>query len=646
MDIFYGELRGLIMKDILLLTEKQLIAEIEKHNQLYWENSAPEIGDEEYDLLIRRLEELNPNHELLQKYLAPKVASLGDVKRSGPMKMISLEKTYFFDDAPKGKKSLMDWAKDRGRDENELFSISPKYDGISASYDGKILATRGQSSSDQNVSDKIPLIELEAVGYTGPLDRSVRGEIVIKNDDFKNIYSRIKRKGGGVYKNSRNAVGGIMGLKDIREMRLQGAKLTLVDYDLISFTVTLKELPNKWPSILEKIESLQYPLDGLVIKLVDSAYRESLGETAMFPRGMIAWKFTGLRKKTVLKDVVWSFGKNNLTPKGVLEPVELSGVTISNVTLHNLQFLKDNDIQIGDTLTVERAGEVIPHVVGFERGEKRMSPFIDKCPSCSSPVEVAGVELRCTNLACIEKIIQRLSAAVKDLGIEELGEPTIRKMTQVLGVRKLKGILNLTLVDIYKLEGFKEKSATKLYNNIQTAKVTADYKLLAALNITGVGQTFAKVLLQQYTFDELRKLSPEKLLEIDQVGPIMSESIYNALRENAEVIDELLEAVKITDSSDSDLVANLKTICFTGKMPEKRSFYEKIASQNGYLPVDKATKELTTLVVADLSSTSSKIQKAAKLGIRIISLDEWLRENQTTDETTSEKEDGLLPGFN
>ena len=182
------------MKNILLLDETQLAVEIEKHNRLYWENNTPQISDEEFDLLIRRLEELNPDHKLLQKYFAPKVSSLGDVKLAPEMKMISLAKTYFFDDAPKGKKSLMDWAKDKARNDDELFFIQPKYDGISANYDGTILATRGQDSSDQNVSDKIPLIELETIGYKGQLDRPVRGEIVIRNDDFKNIYSKIKRK--------------------------------------------------------------------------------------------------------------------------------------------------------------------------------------------------------------------------------------------------------------------------------------------------------------------------------------------------------------------------------------------------------------------------------------------------------------------
>jgi len=634
-------------KNIHNKSEEQLVSEIIRHNKLYWEESNSEITDTEFDLLMRRLEEINPKHELLQKYFAPEVSSVGVVVSPSEIKMVSLEKTYFFDnDAPKGKKSLMAWAKDRSRNNDEIYLIQPKYDGISAYYDGKILATRGQSTADQNVSDKIPLIELEATNYTGPLDRPVRGEIIIRNKDFKEIYSNIKRKDGSCYKNSRNAVSGIMALKDIKEVLLQGAKLSLVDYNLVSFSVSLKDLPSKWQNILEEIELMDFPIDGIVVKLADIEYRNSLGETAMYPKGMLAWKLTGARKETILKDVMWSFGKNNLTPKGILEPIELSGVTISNVTLHNYQYIIDRDIQIGDTLTIERAGEVIPHVVGFDKGENRTSPFIDKCPSCNSKVEVVGVELRCTNPTCPEKIIQRLSAAVKDLGIEELGEPTIRKMTQILSVQKLKDILNLSLADIYKIDGFKEKSATKLFNNIKYAKNnTTDFKLLAALNIIGVGQTFAKSLLREHSIEELRELSIDELLKIDQVGPTMSQAIYNAFRDESDIIDELLESVKLSSSKGDLSQAVVKTICFTGKMPEKRSYYEKIAFENGYTSVDKVNKQLNTLVLADLNSNSSKAQKAHKLGINVVSLNEWLKESElTTNEPQVEKEE-LLPGF-
>ena len=399
------------MKEILLSTEIQLAAEIEKHNKLYWENNTPRISDEEYDSLIQKLEELNPDHPLLRVIGSPDVASLGKVNLEDPM--ISLEKTYFFRDAPKGKKSLMKWAEECKRTDEELFYIQPKYDGISASYTNNILATRGQGTEDENVTDKVPLIELETKGYKGPLDQPVRGEIVIRNDDFKSIYSKIKKKDGNAYKNSRNAVGGIMGLKDIREIRLQGAKLTLVDYKLITYTVKFKNLENKWSQTLEKIESLPYPMDGVVIKIADKKYRDSLGYTAHHPRGQIAFKFSGVRKKTKLIDVEWGFGKNCLTPVGKIEPIDIGGVTISNVTLHNVAMVETKDWQIGDIVTVERAGDVIPHIVDSEPGENRKPFIIINCPSCNSVLKRENKELRCTNPHCPETNLQRMLAAVK-----------------------------------------------------------------------------------------------------------------------------------------------------------------------------------------------------------------------------------------
>ena len=723
------------MKDSLLLDEVKLAEEIEKHNRLYWENNTPLISDEEYDSLIQQLEEVNPEHSLLLAVGSPQVASIGKIKLDDPM--ISLEKTYFFKDAPKGKKSLMKWADECKRTDEESFYIQPKYDGISANYTNDILATRGQGTEDENVTDKVPLIELETKDYKGPLDRPVRGEVVIRNDDFKSIYSKIKKKDGNAYKNSRNAVGGIMGLKDIREISLQGAKLTLVDYKFITFTVKFKDLVNKWAQTLEEIESLPYPMDGVVIKIADKKYRDSLGYTAHHPRGQIAFKFSGVRKKTKLTDVEWSFGKNCLTPVGKIEPVDIGGVTISNVTLHNVAMVETQDWRIGDILTVERAGDVIPHIVDSEPGENRTSFIVTNCPSCNTVLKKDSKELRCINPHCPETNLQRMLAAVKNIGIEELGEPNIRKMMNVLKVEKLKDIFELKLDDIFKLEGFKEKSASNLYKNIQVARNTTDYQLIAALNIEGIGQVTAGKILRDYTISELKGMDKVQLAFIPEIGTETSEKLYNALREQADTLDELLSTLNIQESKLSNTPNELicldfvtsklskpvkfyvnllkkhnynrikpvqmgtdlllpsrlkalvttkdkeskgrviiearrigseifspdewidslpeageeniieeKTICFTGKMPEKRSYYENIASQNGHTPVDKVTKDLQTLVVADIGISSTKMLKAQKQGTNIVQLDQWLEKVSRVEYAKEvESDEGLLPGF-
>ena len=722
------------------ISEAKLAAEIERHNKLYWENNAPEISDEDYDLLIRRMEEINPDNPILHKIGAPEVASLGKVKLNDPM--ISLEKTYYFKDAPKGKKSLMRWAEEIKRNNNELFLIQPKYDGISANYSNGILATRGQGSEDENVTDKVPLIELETHGYTGPLNRSVRGEIIIRNDDFKTIYSKIVKKDGKCYKNSRNAVGGIMGLKDISDIQAQGAKLTLIDFSLISHSVPYSNMEKEWPKIVEEFEALPYPMDGIVVKLADKQYRNSLGYTAHHPRGQIAFKFSGARKKTKLIDVEWSFGKNSLTPVGKVEPVEIGGVTITNVTLHNITMVHDNDWQIGDTIIIERAGDVIPHIIESEPGIERQNFIITECPSCKHKLEIDNKELRCVNPDCFEIKLQRILAAVKNIGIEELGEPNIRKMMTNLNVKRLKDIFNLTKTEIYSLEGFKEKSTENLFKNIQSAKNTTDYQLLAALNIEGIGQVTAEKILKDYTLDELRKMDSIQLSFIPDIGLETSTKLNKALIEKSEIIDELIETLNIVESkknpqpnnlicfdfetsklkkpvkdyeallrmhnfnrvksvqiesnfylpenlevlvttrnkdsntriilkakefnipimspsewetslpevSNRNVIANEKTICFTGKMPEKRNYYEKLAEEKSFTPVDKITKDLTLLVAVDPNGSSSKIKKAKKADIKVISLEEWLSNNVNNDKKdiiTEEVHDSheQLPGF-
>ncbi|MBN1863955.1 MAG: hypothetical protein JW808_03550, partial [Victivallales bacterium] len=607
-------------------TEKDLEQLVARHNRLYWSEGEPEISDQEYDLLLRRLEALNPAHPLLSELLSPKVASEGKVRHAEPM--LSLAKAYSMDD-------LMAWAGKIARSPDETFLVEPKYDGISANFANGILATRGDGEEGENVSSKIPLIELEAPGYKGPLDKEARGEIVIRNDDFGTIYSNIKKKDGGIYKNSRNAVSGIMGLKEIDSMLRQGAKLTMVDYDLVSYRVKLSELRERWPGLLSEIEQLPYPMDGIVVKLADEAYRASLGNTAHHPRAQIAFKFTGIQKKTRLLDVQWSFGKNCLTPVAVLEPVELGGITIKHATLHNCQNVVDKDIKIGDMVTVERAGDVIPYILDSEPGESRRDSLISKCPCCRSNLVRVGPEICCINKDCPETNLQRLFASVRNIGIERLGEPNIRKMMNSLGVKNLKDIFSLTKEDILRLDGFKEKSAENLVNEIANAKNTNDYQILAALNIRGIGKNVARSILKKFTIAELRELSVEQLSEIDGVGPERAEALFSELRNQSNFLDELIAALNIQTSKTSlpETSSDKTKICFSGKMPMPRSHYEDLARERGLEPVDSVTSDTAILVLQDTSSSSSKAKKAAKLGITIMQTDEWLGSKENIPQT-------------
>lgn len=609
-----------IMEDYNKIHEmslQELVQLIEYHNQRYWELGEPEISDDDYDRLMVELRSRDPNHPLLHWVGTQRTASAGGkVKLAKPM--LSLDKAYSLEE-------VVEWAQKYIRSKDELLLAQPKYDGISANFDGTILATRGDGEIGEDISDKLPLIELEAPNYTGQLNRPARGEIVIRKDDFANLYSHIYKKGGGVYKNSRNAVAGIMGLKDISDMIRQHAKLTLADYSLVSFKIKFSELSGRFAEIIETVEALPYPTDGVVFKLADTAYSESLGATSHHPRGQIAFKFSGIRRKTKLLAVEWSFGKNALTPVAELEPVEIGGVTIKRATLHNAQNIIDMDIQIHDEVTVERAGDVIPYIVSREPGGERINAMITNCPGCGSTLVRRGPELCCVNPECFETNLQKLTAAVKNFGIEQLGEPTIRKMMLSLGVKKLSDIFKLTQNQLLKLDNFAEKSAANLYREIDTAKHVADYQFLAALNIPNIGLDIAKILLKHFKLEELSTLSEDELLNVPGIGEKRAKAIVEVLHSEAQEINDLLATVEVSKTAQNSSTTR-PTICFTGKMPEKRSFYENLAAEHGYEAVDSVSQSLSLLVTADISSNSSKTGKAKKLGIPIVELQDFLRQ--------------------
>ena len=417
-----------------------------------------------------------------------------------------------------------------------------------------------------------------------------------------------------------------MGLKDISFMQAQGAKLTLVDYSLHSWESTFQTLRSHWARLVETIESLPYPMDGIVIKLADLEYARSLGNTAHHPRGQIAFKFSGVRRQSKLLRVEWSFGKNALTPVAEIEPVEISGTTIKHVSLHNLQNILDKDICVGDILTVERAGDVIPYVVESMPGEKRENCVITHCPSCGALLEQKLPELCCVNPACPETQLMRLLAAVKNIGIERLGEPNLRRMRQVLGVKSLKDIFELKETDLMRLEGFQALSANNLCKEIRNARKTSDYQLLASMNIKGIGPNIAKSILKNYTLQELFLLESESLAKLDSIGPERAQALEKELRERKGEIEELLSCLDVSVTKSSGNAAGEKpTVCFTGKMPEKRSYYEKLASEYGYEAVDSVTATLSLLVTAEESSTSSKALKAAKAGVKVLNLAHFLQ---------------------
>ena len=620
-----------VLEDLTLGQLEQLI---EYHNDVYWNRGTREIDDAEYDKLMRRLKELDADNPLLEKIGTPTVSAIGKVEYVRPL--LSLDKAYSLGE-------VVEWAKKYARSEDELLLVEPKYDGISANFENGILSTRGDGFTGENISDKTGLVELEKKDYCGVLQGSARGEILMRNDRFERFRNNIQAKGGKKYKNSRNVLTGLMTLKESKDiqqvefvMRRCDAFLTFADYDLYSEAVLLRDLESEWESLLAEFEKLPYPMDGIVIKIADKQYRDELGNTAHHPRGEIAYKFQNAEKTSKLINVVWSFGKNCLTPVAEIEPVELNGITIRHATLHNIQNIIDRDIQIGDTVTVERAGDVIPYISSSEPGEQRTSALIDHCPCCGSLLERQGPEICCINPDCSETVLQRLLAAVKNLGVEELGEPTLRLLMKNFRIRSVDGLFELKKEDFMKLPGFQSLSAANLYSEIQSARKVDDYQLLAALNVPHIGPNIAKLILKEYTLEELERLDDEQLSAIKGIGPERANALLVALNREKELFDSLKKILTIRSTKGS---ASLPTVCFTGKMPQKRSYYEEAAALNGMTAVDDVSKNLSFLVCASLNENGTKMNKAKKLGVPIIEIDEWIQKLKNLPSNPEEDED-------
>ena len=586
-----------------------LVKEITMHDNSYWKLNCPVLPDEDYDKLVNELRELDPTNELLSKVHS---AVSSDKKITHVIPMLSLDKVYSFDD-------LIKWCRKVARSRDEIFLNQLKYDGVSGDLRDGVLATRGDGIIGEDVSDKLPLIS--TISATGSKD--VRGEILFLKNDFR--YTSVVRKSGNQYKNERNAVGGILNRDDIDSSN--GKILTLVDFAHLGLKVNLKDIESAGQeglNLIEKhIKTLDYPADGMVFKIADQEYAKRLGSTRHHSKSEIAYKFSNPFAFSELKGITWSVGKHTITPIGHIEPVEISGVTIKNVNLHNMKNIRDMDIHIGDDLKIERAGDVIPFATGVAQGQEREWIYINDCPVCGFPVKYEDPEIVCTNPHCDGKHLVSLMDSVIRIGIERLGEPTLRKMVSILGVYDLIDIFSLDKDNIIKLEGFAESSTNNLFGEIQKVKKNGvfEWQILASINLEGIGRSLSQDLLKERTLEEVRDYNTEQFELIQGIGPERSKILFKGLRDSSQYINRLLEILPIKKAV---VKGDLMKICFTGKFPEKKSHYYDLIKDKGYDVWEKVTKELDILVVADPSKGSSKQKKAEKLGIKVMSISDLL----------------------
>jgi DNA ligase (NAD+) len=512
--------------------------------------------------------------------------------------------------------------------------ISPKYDGMAGCHykERGLLATRGDGYKGENVTDKIPLINFEQKEKTktfGKSQQKVYGEVVIKKSDFEKCI--LTRKDGSKFKTPRNLVAGVMNpnRKDTEEIKGK-VLLTFVQHNSQTRVCTKDVIANTWDNIVDVIESIDYPIDGIVIKLQDTTYGKTLGSTSHHPRHSIAFKFPDESKWAKVINIDWQVGKRKITPVCYIEPTILDGVTIKKITLHNAKNVLEMDLQEGDEVSIVRRGGVIPYVESSRPGKVRKRPIIELCPSCQEQVFYDPPELVCKNRDCDGSIKKKLLTAAKILEIDGLSVGTISKIVEYFQgeVVSVADLLTLRYEDFIELDGFADKSAQKLEDNILVVtQGVEDWKLLACLALDGIGRTLSKQLLARVNLGELRQLTEDDLYDYENMGPERIDVLVAGLANHGHIIDKLIQDINIIEtklkrSSVSSPIKITKTICFSGSFAKPKRFYQQHARENGLVVTDSVTKKLDYLVTAGAST--SKVNKARSYGITILKADDFM----------------------
>lgn len=590
---------------------QELINKIKLYRTQYWETGSSDIPDEEYEALLGLLEQQDPDNPLLNEIEAPNLKN--DDKIHHPIPMLSLQKVFSWDE-------VYDWMKKVARNTEELFLFEPKFDGISGKFyiDAQVLATRGDGEFGENISDKLSKIKLTSPNAESfnKLTSDTIGEILISHKSFEEINTDKK------YKTNRNLVCGVTNSKELLDIELE-----FIDYNSFSSAIFLKDANGNILDEILKFNST-YPLDGVVIKLADKDYYESLGVTGHHPRGAIAFKPKTAVVKTKLLNVILSPGKNKFTPVAIIDPVIINGVTITKASLHNAKELIDNDIHINDYVYITRSGDVIPHILHIEKnGAERKRIIFNECEFCGSEIKYIEPELYCSNDECPGNLKIQLLNSAKILGIENLGLPTIEKIIDTFGdINTIYDILVLEYEDFLELDGFKETSSRKLYDNIQSIlRNCKDYKVIAALNIPGVGIGLLKQVLSRVNIEELLKLDIATLATFENFSDIRAASLVNGLIKHKSLLNNLFKTINIVETKvkiETQSVAK-KTICFSGTFDKPKQYYYNIAQQKGLEIVDSVTSKLDYLVTA--GDLTSKVTKAKKNGYtKILEIGEFL----------------------
>ncbi len=659
-----------IKKEIEELREK-----IRYHNYRYYVLDSPEISDEEYDALFRRLLELEEKYPELkspdsptQRIGAPPRKEFGEVRHELPMYSLqdarNEDELREFDRRVKRLLGLSPFDKIE-------YLTEPKFDGLSCeiTYINGVLttaSTRGDGYVGEDVTENVKTIRsvpLRLLTDNPPAKFQVRGEVLMRKKDFEELNRMLEEKGEKTFANPRNAAAGSLrqldpkitaqrkldfvawGIGVVEGITFKKQSEILDTIERFGFKTSrprkiargIDEVIEYYKEMEEKRDSIEYELDGIVVKVNDLSLWPKLGETSRAPRYMIAGKFSPRKAETVLKDVIFSVGRTGIvTPVAILEPVYVGGVIVQRATLHNFDEVRRLGIKIGDRVIVQRAGDVIPEIVGSvvekRTGSEREIVPPERCPVCGSKLVKENVYLRCVNMSCPAKLKGALRhfAQRKAMDIEGLGEKLAEMLVDRGLVKDLADIYYLKKEDLLKLPGFAEKSATNLINAIEKSKKRPLARFLYAIGIPNIGEFTAQVLAKRFkTLENIKKASFDDLLKIEGFGPEIARSIYEFFRDenNIRVLDKMFKRgvspIEEKESEQKESPIKDKVFVFTGALSSmSREEAKRLVEERGGVVKNSVSKKVDFVVVGE--NPGSKYERARALGIKMLSEREFL----------------------
>lgn len=649
----------------------ELIDLINYHNNRYYNEDSPEISDFEYDNLMKELIKLEEENPKLKRADSPSnrvggkpLDKFNQVTHKIPM--LSLSNAYSAQDLRDFDKRVRD-----SINEEVEYVVEFKIDGLSVglTYNNGIFekgATRGNGIIGEDITQNLKTVKSIPLKVADNEEIVVRGEVYISKENFEAINKVQEEEGLQLFANPRNLAAGtlrqldskltakrpldifIFNLEYIENNELKTHSESLEYLSKLGFKVSPNyKVFNDMDEIIKHIEhwttnrsSLPFEIDGMVIKVNNLSQREKMGYTAKSPRWAIAYKFPAEQKKTKLIDIIVEVGRTGtITPTAILEPVRLAGTTVSRATLHNEDYINEKDIRIGDTVIVQKAGDIIPQVVEVVKDERTGDEIIfklpEKCPVCSEPtVRLEGeAAVKCINISCPAQIRRGIIhfASRDAMNIEGLGESIVTLLLDNKIIKDIADLYYINKEDLINLERMGEKSASNLINAIEKSKQNDLYRLINGLGIKYIGVKGAKVLAKNFkSLDEIINADMSELINLEEFGDIMANSVIQFFKEekNIGVIKKLEDAgvnIKSIVSEDKGLVNIFEgmKIVLTGTLPTlKRNDAKEMIEARGGKSTSSVSKS-TTFVLAG-EEAGSKLTKANELGIPVIDENKFL----------------------